>query len=59
MTTLVSNVLGAAGELRARDAHASVEAVTRVRVSPSALKNCLAVNARGDRIMLASGGLDC
>jgi hypothetical protein len=39
-------VLASAGELRARDIHAAVEAVLNEDVSPSSVKNCLATYSR-------------
>jgi len=46
VTSAVVSVLASAGELRARDIHAAVEAVLDENVSPSSVKNCLATYSR-------------
>jgi hypothetical protein len=47
MTNAITTVLGTADELRGRDIHVAVEVVLGQAVSPSSVKNCLAVNSRG------------
>jgi hypothetical protein len=46
VASAVLTVLARAGEPRARDIHAAVEAVLNEDVSPSSVKNCLATYSR-------------
>jgi hypothetical protein len=49
MAKAITTVLASAGEeLRARDIHAAVEVLLGQTVTASSVKNCLAVNCRGD-----------
>jgi hypothetical protein len=47
MTNAITAVLGSADELRGWDIQAAVEVLLGQAVSPSSVKNCLAVNSRG------------
>jgi hypothetical protein len=47
MTKAITTVLGGADELRGRDIHVAVEVVLGQAVSPSSVKNCLAVTHVG------------
>jgi hypothetical protein len=47
ITEAVATVLGPAGELRARDVHAAVEALLGEPVSRSSVKNCLSRHSAG------------